>query len=291
MSHLPQIQAPGYTEGRSEPNLSTWHDTRHRIMWYYMHATPRPCFSPQLLSELASFRDAMAHRLDGPQDAGIDYMVLASKVPGIFNLGGDLALFRSLVEAGDREGLRRYAHACIDMLWTNLSGIDGRDITTISLVQGDALGGGFEGAMSAHVLVAERSARLGLPEILFNLFPGMGAYSLLSRRLGPTQAERLILSGQVYTAEALHEMGVVDVLAEDGEGERAVYEYVARENKARNGYRALRRAKTLSNPVTREELLGVTEVWVDAALKLSGRDLRMMQRLTTQQERRVGKAA
>ena len=291
MSHLPQIQAPGHTQGHDEPNLSTWHDTRYRIMWYYMHATPRPCFSPQLLSELASFRDDMAHRLDAPEDAGIDYMVLASKVPGIFNLGGDLALFRTLVEAGDRDGLRRYARACIDMLWTNLSGIDERDITTISLVQGDALGGGFEGALSAHVLVAERSARLGLPEILFNLFPGMGAYSLLSRRLGPTQAERLILSGQVYTAEALHEMGVVDVLAEDGEGEMAVYAYVARENKARNGYRALRRARALSNPVTREELLGITEVWVDAALKLSTRDLRMMQRLTTQQERRVSKAA
>ena len=291
MSQLPQIQAPEHPQGSHEPGLSTWHDTRYRIMWYYMHATPRPCFTPGLLSELGSFRDDMAHRLDDPRDAGIDYMVLASKVPGIFNLGGDLSLFRTLVEAGDREGLRTYAHACIDMLWTHISGIDGRDITTISLVQGDALGGGFEGAMSAHVLVAERSARLGLPEILFNLFPGMGAYSLLSRRLGPTRAERLILSGQVYTAEALHEMGVVDVLAEDGEGEKAVYDYVARENRARNGYRALRRARALSNPVTREELLGITEVWVGAALNLGDRDLRMMQRLTNQQERRMLKAA
>lgn len=291
MSHLPQIQVPESHGETIHAPLSTWHDTKHRIMWYYMHAQPRPCFTPGLLSELARFRDDMAHRLDDPRDAGIDYMVLASRVPGIFNLGGDLSLFRALVQAGDRQGLRTYAHACIDMLWTHISGIDGRDITTISLVQGDALGGGFEGAMSAHVLVAERSARLGLPEILFNLFPGMGAYSLLSRRLGPVQAERLILSGQVYTAEALHEMGVVDVLAEDGEGEMAVYEYVARENKARNGYRALRHAKSLSNPVTREELLAITEVWVDAALRLSERDLRMMQRLTSQQERRVSKVA
>lgn len=291
MSQLPSIQVPETDQEITHKHLSTWHDTTHRIMWYYMHAEPRPCFSTALLAELARFRDDMAHRLDDPQDAGIDYMVLASKAPGIFNLGGDLSLFRTLVEAGDRQALSSYAQACIDMLWTHISGIDGRDITTIALVQGDALGGGFEGAMSAHVLVAERSARLGLPEILFNLFPGMGAYSLLSRRLGPAQAERLILSGQVYTAEALYDMGVVDVLADDGEGEKAVYDYVARENRARNGFRALRQAKALSNPVTREELSGIAEVWVDAALRLNERDLRMMERLTTRQTRRVGKAA
>ncbi|ACL71187.1 enoyl-CoA hydratase [Thioalkalivibrio sulfidiphilus HL-EbGr7] len=291
MSHLPQIQIPEHAQEPSQPNLSTWLDTQHRVMWYYMHAQPRPCFSPDLLSELSSFRDDMAHRLDAPEDAGIDYMVLASKVPGIFNLGGDLALFRSLVEAGDRQSLQRYAHACIDMLWTNISGIDGRDITTISLVQGEALGGGFEGAMSAHVLIAERSARMGLPEILFNLFPGMGAYSLLSRKLDPVRAERLILSGRIHTAEELHAMGVVDVLAEDGQGEQAVYDYIARENRARNGFRALRAAKRLSNPVTREELIGITEIWVDAALRLTPRDLRMMERLVARQSARGRDAA
>jgi DSF synthase len=291
MSHLPQIHMSEHTHDHSEASLSTWHDTKYRTMWYYMHAQPRPCFSPALLAELASFRDDMAHRLDDPRDAEIDYMVLASRVPGIFNLGGDLALFRALVEAGDRQALSSYAYACIDMLWTNISGIDGRDITTISLVQGDALGGGFEGAMSAHVLVAERSARMGLPEILFNLFPGMGAYSLLSRKLDPVRAERLILSGQIYTAEALHEMGVVDVLAEDGEGERAVYEYIARENKARNGFRALRAAKRVSNPVTRQELSDITEIWVDAALRLTPRDLRMMERLVARQSARSSRNA
>lgn len=291
MSHLPQIQIPEHAQEPSQPNLSTWLDTQHRVMWYYMHAQPRPCFSPDLLSELSSFRDDMAHRLDAPEDAGIDYMVLASKVPGIFNLGGDLALFRSLVEAGDRQSLQRYAHACIDMLWTNISGIDGRDITTIALVQGEALGGGFEGAMSAHVLIAERSARMGLPEILFNLFPGMGAYSLLSRKLDPVRAERLILSGRIHTAEELHAMGVVDVLAEDDQGEQAVYDYIARENRARNGFRALRAAKRLSNPVTREELIGITEIWVDAALRLTPRDLRMMERLVARQSARGRDAA
>ena len=50
------------------------------------------------------------------------------------------------------------------------------------------LGGGFEAALSSQVLIAERSARFGFPEIMFNLFPGMGAYSLISRRIGGKRA-------------------------------------------------------------------------------------------------------
>jgi DSF synthase len=59
-------------------------------------------------------------------------------------------------------------------MYENIIHLD-RDVTTIALVQGDALGGGFETALSSNVLIAERSAKLGFPEILFNLFPGMGA--------------------------------------------------------------------------------------------------------------------
>jgi len=47
-------------------------------------------------------------------------------------------------------------------------------LTTISLAQGDALGGGFEAALSCSVIIAERRARFGFPEVMFNLFPGMG---------------------------------------------------------------------------------------------------------------------
>src|SRR3712207_4090014 len=99
-------------------------------------------------------------------------------------------------------------------------------VITVALVQGDALGGGFECALAHDLIVAERSAKFGLPEVLFNLFPGMGAYSFLSRRIGRQAAERMILSGRVHTAEELHEMGLVDVLAPDGEGEEAVLDFV-----------------------------------------------------------------
>jgi DSF synthase len=160
-------------------------------------------------------------------------------------------------------------------------------LTTISLVQGDALGGGFESALSSDIVVAEERAQMGLPEILFNLFPGMGACSLLSRRIGMRAAEELILSGKVLPAAKLHEMGIVDVLAKDGEGESAVTQWIMNNDRRHNGMRAVFAARQHVHPVTRDELDAITETWVDAALRIEDRDLKMMSRIVRAQMRRM----
>src|SRR3546814_13167359 len=59
----------------------------------------------------------------------------------------------------------------------------------VALVDGDALGGGFELALACQTIVAESGVQMGFPEVLFGLFPGMGAYSLLSQRGSPKVAE------------------------------------------------------------------------------------------------------
>ena len=263
----------------SYAQLDVHYDKECRSVWYNMNAHPRPCFTNTLLHDIESlFQDL--HNLPIYND--VKYIVLGSDIPGIFNLGGDLNRFVNLIQEQDRHGLMEYAIACVEVLHLNHTGI-GKGITTIALVQGDALGGGLEAAISSDVLVAERSAKMGFPEILFNLFPGMGAYSFLSRKIGHSLAEKMILSGRLYSAEELFEMGVVDVLAEDGHGEKEVYDYISREDKARNGITAFRAARKCTNPLSYEELRNVTEIWVDAALNLRPRDLRMMERLVKRQ--------
>jgi len=274
----------------SYSQLSTFYDEKYQLMWCFMHASPRPCFTPVLLDEISRFHGTVVSQNTSSEGRKTCYIAWASDVPGVFNLGGDLNLFRTLIQSKDRNGLLRYATFCIKVLHANICHLD-QDITTISLVQGDALGGGFEGALSSNILIAERSAKMGMPEILFNLFPGMGAYSLLSRKVGIASAERMILSGRIYTAEELYDMGVVDILAEDNHGERAVYDYIQKENRAKNGYRALRKVKDLCSPITYEELIKVGEIWVDAALQLEARDLRMMERLVARQSARHQGAA
>jgi DSF synthase len=271
----------------SYEQLAVHIDKQHQVGWCYMQPEGRPCFSDGMLDEL---NDWFSHLRRHGGTLDMHYHVIASARPGTYNLGGDLDLFHSHIQRKDRDGLYRYGRKCIDALYANMSRF-GRPITTISLVQGDALGGGFEAALSSDVLIAEKGTQLGFPEILFNLFPGMGAYSLLSRKLGPKQAERMILSGQLYSAETLYDMGLVDVLAEPGEGELAVYAHIRREERARNGFAALRRARDSIDPITFEELDRIVQIWVDAALRIEPRDLRMMQRLVSRQTQLGTRAA
>lgn len=263
--------------------LDIEYEQKTGIAWYSMHASPRPCFTPELLGELQHWYEKIDATI---ASNGVRYIVAESSAPGAFNLGGDLDLIAKLIRTKDAKGLLDYAVACIDPLYLAHTGL-GRKVTSIALVEGDALGGGLEGAISNDVLIAERGCKMGFPEVLFNLFPGMGAYSFLSRKIGGSKAEQIITSGRIYTAEELYEMGVVDVLAEPGRGRQAVYEYVGHEDRAQNGLRAFRRAKQCCNPVSYEELLQVATVWAEAALNISERDLRMMERLVNRQSSKV----
>jgi DSF synthase len=273
--------------------LETRFDPETGAHWALMAPRPRACFNQQLLAELRAFIDgivnARARITHKGEDCAVNYAVLASKTPGVFNLGGDLALFRAAIENGSRELLAAYAKACIDDLHPWHRNFD-LPVTTISLVQGEALGGGFEAALASSVLIAEESARMGFPEILFNMFPGMGAYSFLSRKVGRRVTEELITSGAVYTTRQLFDMGVVDVIAPDGMGEAVVYGYIKKHARSANGRRGLEAARREVEPITRDELDRVVAVWVDAAMKLTPRDLKMMERLVRAQQRNAEEA-
>jgi DSF synthase len=270
--------------------ISLTYDATPRALWLSMHPGPRPCFTPTLLAELGD-----CQRRSGLQASlapgSLDYFILASAVPEVFNLGGDLELFVQWIRCRDREALLDYGRSCIDAVYQNGTGLGVAGLTTIALVQGAALGGGLEAALSANVLIAERGVEMGFPEILFNLFPGMGAYSLLARRVGHGWTERLIRGGARYSAERLYRLGVVDVLAPRGGGVGAVRDFMRRRRRFRKGDEACDRVRRRLFPLRYEELLDVVAIWADAALKLTSGELRMMDKLVAAQLRRRRSAA
>jgi DSF synthase len=256
-----------------------------------MHPNGRPSFTPEMLSDLADMQDSFRKSFISTREGNappFKFFIMASRTPGVFNLGGDLALFADRIRMKDRASLQSYAYATVRALYANLQAYEA-PIVSVALVEGDALGGGFECALSFDAIVAERGARFGFPEILFNLFPGMGAYSLLSRRIGPAEAERMILSGDIHTAEDLHRLGVVDVLADAGCGEARVRELIAQQRRKHNAYVAFYRARRRVDAVSYDELRDVVDIWVDAALNVTEGDLRKMERLAAAQERRCGR--
>lgn len=260
-------------------------------LWCLVNHTERPCFTQRLLDQIRALQTRLKQ---GLALAALDNsmpvrtIVWGSSFPGIWNLGGDLGLFTGLIRAGAEEELRHYAYTCVDAVYQNLTKM-GLPLLTIGLVQGDALGGGFEHALTNDVIIAERDSRMGLPEILFNLFPGMGAYSLLCRRLDAVRAQKLILSGRLYTAEELEELGLVDQVVGDGEGPAAVRDYLERNRRRHATLLALSRVRHRCQPVTYEELIDVTDVWVETAMGLGEADLRRMEHLVRAQQRRHGR--
>jgi DSF synthase len=132
---------------------------------------------------------------------------------------------------------------------------------------------------------------MGFPEVLFDLFPGMGAYSFLCRRVSPALAERLMLDGNIYTSEQMHAMGVIDVLVPKGQGVQAVQDLLRSHRRAPHARMAMQQVRQFAQPVSLEELMRITEIWVDTAMQLGEKSLRTMERLVRAQERRSNDAA
>lgn len=271
-------------------DYETEYDPEYGILWGFMNPHAAPSVTLKLLEDVRAHDRLLENNGGRVMSEGehrpVNYYVVGSRMQGVYNLGGDLAYFMQCIERRDRDALMNYATLCVDNLYPRIQSYFAPDLITISLVQGDALGGGFEGALASNVIIAEEQAKMGLPEILFNLFPGMGAYSLLARRVGARMAETLMLSGNLYPATKLHEMGLVDIVVPEGQGEMAVYDYVQKVHKRRNGVAAIYRARQTVFPVTHEELMKITTIWVEAALSLEAKDLRVMSRIVLSQSGR-----
>jgi DSF synthase len=291
----PPKKAPDLPAGL---NLGTYEeldvalDPNQKAMWCYMRPIGSPRFSPGVLRDLDKLHKTIG-RLFAERDQSapspMNFYVGCSSTPGIFSLGGDLAFFVECIRSKDRAALLAYAYACVETTYNIAFGF-GAPVISIGVLEGDALGGGLEGALSFNVLIAERGVKMGLPEVLFNSFPGMGAYSLLSRKLDMARAEKIIMSGRLYTAEEFHEMGIVDVLAEKGGGRDAARQYIAKNERRRTLLHATSKVRQRVAPLTLQELRDVTEIWVDTALGLTPRDLRKMEVLVGAQLRRLERA-
>ena len=248
------------------------------------YVKPIQCYSLAGIAEMQRVLDDIA-----ANPGLVRHLVLTSDVAGIFNFGGDLSLFVLLIRARDVESLRMYGRRCIDMVWW-LENASSRGVHTTVLVQGDTLGGGLESVMPFHKVIFERSAQAGFPEVLFNLFPGMGAWNFVIRKAGFAVANEMILSGKLYTAEQLHRYKLVDLVVEDGEGELAIDSVLGNVNPRLRGTLAALEARRLAAPITYETLLTVVEQWTETALTLTDRDLRLMERLARAQVRKAGDA-
>lgn len=272
-----------FTEAEGLTQITPYYEEERNIMWMMLRAAPRPCFNPELLQDISQL--SRAARKSG---LPIDFWVTGSTVPQVFNVGGDLSLFVSHIRAGEQDLLLSYARACVDAVYEAMTGF-GTGAISIAMVEGTALGGGFEAALAHHYVLAQKSVRMGFPEIAFNLFPGMGAYSLVARKSHMRLAEELISSGESHTAEWYLDKGLVDQVFDQNEGYMAARTFIDVMRPKLNGIRGMIRTRQRVLPIDRAELMEITEDWARSAFLLEEKDLMYMERLVMLQNRHTSK--
>ncbi|MDR3389759.1 MAG: crotonase/enoyl-CoA hydratase family protein [Rudaea sp.] len=272
---------------------ANFRNTQHKTLWITMAKAldgRSQNFSLDLLHDMyalhKSIQDSGGTWVFNGATQPVNYVVLKSANPDYFSLGGDLGHFRECIRQKNKKALSHYSMLCVDMIY-DWSAHLSRHATTIALVQGRALGGGFEAALASDYLIAEEQSEFGFPEILFGLFPCTGGMSLLSRRVGVYQAERMMTNGKIYSAAELKEMGVVDELCPAGHGTAATEKFIATHYRHQAARLALQRGRHRLAPLNYEELRTVVEEWVEAAMGLGEDDLRVMEMLVQMQQARV----
>ncbi len=219
----------------------------------------------------------------------VHYVGLGGLIPSVFSLGGDLELFLQLVETKNREALTAYAHQCVENVWNWYQGFHQKSLTTFAMIEGTALGGGLEAALACDIVFVEEGVRLGLPEVNFNLFPGMGALPLLTERVGPRLAEKLIIDAKIHRAEELFEMGAIDFLVPKGKMKAHVRAFLQEDQKNRRGRQALRYSRRMTTKLSHQDLIKVTDHWVTKVFELEQKDQGIIQTLVRAQKKKIQK--
>jgi enoyl-CoA hydratase/carnithine racemase len=151
-----------------------------------------------------------------------------------FQAGGDMNRF---LEIKSLEGARDFV-----LLAQNfMNDVAAIPCPVIAALNGYALGGGLEIALSCDIRIASSSARLGLPEVRYGILSGAGGTQRLSRLIGTGRAKLMMYTGEQVSAEKAYEIGLVDMVVEP-EQLMAEAEQVARKI-AKNSTVAVRHVK------------------------------------------------
>ena len=152
--------------------------------------------------------DSAIERIDA---ADATRVVILTAEGASFSGGGDIPAWAALDPQSFAHGWIRRGHETFDRL-ARLR------VPTIAVLSGDALGGGLELAACCDIRIAERHARVGLPEAGLGMVPGWSGTQRLVRRFGGQAVRRMAMCGEVLSAEAALALGIVDQVAETGAG-------------------------------------------------------------------------
>jgi len=210
----------------------------------------------------------------------IKYVLMVSANSHVWNMGGDLELFESCIRnKNDVSLIRDYAYKCVTVLDCINKSFLADNVMVVSALQGNAFGGGFECALAGNYIIAEEQVKFRFPEVMFGTFPGMGAYSFLTRRIGFSRANQMIRSGTKWDSASMLDAGVVDVVCERGSAIKTTLEMIDNgEMKLPNQF------ERNTCQVPKAELLAIVDIWLNEILSLESSNIDAMKRIISAQK-------
>ena len=281
------------------------YDPRMEAIWVYSNPEKCPCLNVPLLSELRDIQREIIeyfkqHNMQ--PKTPVKFVVYVSKIPEVYSHGGDLESIVDIARYKNKDKLDACGKLAITDMYYNAVNFH-LPLQTLTLIEGDAFGGGFEKALSFNALIAEEQSRFGFQQSRFGIFSGLG-YEYLVRKAGLKNAEKIITSYDTYSAEQMKAFGVVERLAKRGEGEKAANEYMEEYRRTFHIRQALFAAEMRRNPLLMEDLNSLAELWASSILNMDKMNLRRLgkivegqrkirspieRRLRTKQDRRFEK--
>jgi enoyl-CoA hydratase/carnithine racemase len=227
---------------------------------YELRLGQAPCneIGTTMLSALERF-------LDQVDTESAHALVIRSTVRGGFSAGADLReLYQGLRDRPEREHeplLREF----LDRIHSVMNRLDMLPLTTIGVIHGICFGGGFELALTCDILIAEKSARFGFPELRLGIIPGFGGIPRLRRDVGNAVVRDLLLTGRSINAKKAQSLGLVSQMVPAGEGLRAALATARQATKFDR--EAAKTCKRFMKPLPLEELAQEKEHFVRLALR------------------------
>ncbi|MFT2212014.1 enoyl-CoA hydratase/isomerase family protein [Rhizobium giardinii] len=168
-------------------------------------------------------------------DASVRVVILTGEGKA-FSAGGDIKAWGAMSPNEFGHQWVRFGHRVFERLAT-------LRMPVIAAMNGHALGGGLELAAAADIRIAEAQIKIGLPETGLGMVPGWSGTQRLVKRFGAQVVRRMVLGGEMFTAEEARALGLVDAVADSGTVLAVAKDYAGRI--ARRGPAALEICKLM----------------------------------------------
>lgn len=259
-------------------NVNIKHDYKNEILWIEIGSDDELFYSYETICNFYDSLDSIKNVIETKK---LTHVFFKSSNKKVWSMGGDLEMFLNCIKNNDVHQLRDYAYKCVKIVCDINNGFRSNAIV-VSILQGNAFGGGFECALSTHYILAEEHVKFSFPESLFGTFPGMGAYSLLTRKVGFFKAHEMINSSKKWDAHELFNLKLVTHIAKTQKGIADAIDL-----KAKNIFTSKNQFETVCSNLKVDELREIVDIWINQVMSLDTNKIEFMRKLIDAQKKRA----